>query len=70
MKARIPADVDMPDRIFFGLTFRQISIVALDAFIVWALFVLLANRLEMWAIGVLHKTAAHAVTRVYAEQIA
>lgn len=51
MKARIPADVEMPDRIFFGLTFRQISIVAIDAFSVWGLFILLRERLEMWAIG-------------------
>lgn len=39
MKFRLPANVDMPDRIVAGLTFRQLIIVAADALAIWLLFV-------------------------------
>lgn len=39
MKFRLPANVDMPDRIFAGLTLRQLSILGVDGLLIWLLFV-------------------------------
>jgi PrgI family protein len=35
-RARMPADVDAPDKILYGLTFRQLAILAVAAVILWA----------------------------------
>ena len=45
MKAKIPADIEMPDRIFAGLTIRQLAIAGLSLALVWSCFYLLAARL-------------------------
>jgi hypothetical protein len=38
VKFRLPANVDMPDRIFAGLTIRQLAILGGDALLIWLLF--------------------------------
>ncbi|MGH2726721.1 MAG: PrgI family mobile element protein [Actinomycetota bacterium] len=53
MKARIPADVDMADRIFAGLTARQLVILGGHAFALWALWAATAQRLHPYAFGAL-----------------
>ena len=35
-RARMPADVDAPDKILYGLTFRQLAILAVAAVMLWA----------------------------------
>lgn len=39
MRFRLPANIDMPDRIVAGLTFRQLVIIGIDALLIWLLFV-------------------------------
>lgn len=47
MRARIPADVEMPDRIVGGLTLRQLVIVAADVLGLWSLFLVLQPRVPL-----------------------
>ena len=35
MRVRVPANVDMPDRILAGLTFRQLVVLVADGLLVW-----------------------------------
>ncbi|MGH2767666.1 MAG: PrgI family protein, partial [Actinomycetota bacterium] len=46
MKVRVPANVDMPDRIVAGLTIRQLAILALDGLVLWALFLAAGRALS------------------------
>ncbi|CAN5892478.1 hypothetical protein BH23ACT12_BH23ACT12_20700 [soil metagenome] len=45
MKARIPADVEMADRIFAGLTIRQLAVAGLNLAVLWSCYYLMAPRL-------------------------
>lgn len=45
MRFRLPANIDMPDRIVAGLTFRQLVILAIDALVIWGLFLALGSSL-------------------------
>lgn len=58
VKARMPADVDAPDRVLYGLTFRQLAILAVAAVVIY----------RMWRAldGVLPAPAVLAVTVVAA----
>ncbi len=38
MKFRVPANVDMPDRILAGLSLRQLLILAVDGLLIWTLY--------------------------------
>jgi hypothetical protein len=51
VKFRLPANVDMPDRIVAGLTFRQLVIVAVDALAIWLLFVAFGSSIHLIAFG-------------------
>lgn len=53
MKVRIPADVDMADRIFAGLTARQLAILGGDGLLLLALYVGLGQRVPLPLLGVL-----------------
>lgn len=47
MKFRVPANVDMPDRIVGGLTFRQLMILAAGGVLIWLLYVTLGRFLSL-----------------------
>ncbi len=47
MKARIPADVEMADRIFAGLTIRQLAVAGLNLAVLWSCYYLTAPRLPL-----------------------
>lgn len=53
MRVRVPANVDMPDRIMAGLTARQLLIVGLDGLVIWTLIALLKQFLPPVALGLL-----------------
>jgi len=53
MRARIPADVDMPDRIFAGLTARQIAILGGHLLVLWALWAVIGRHVPLFVFGVL-----------------
>jgi hypothetical protein len=53
VKVRIPADVDMADRIFAGLTARQLAILGGHALLLLALYVGLGQRMPLSIFGVL-----------------
>lgn len=69
MKFRVPANVDMPDRILAGLTLRQLLILGGDGVILWFLYVvfgrhlppqvLAAIALPLAAVGLALATSAH-----------
>jgi hypothetical protein len=46
VKFRLPANVDMPDRIFAGLTIRQLAILGGDALLIWVLFLAVGRSLH------------------------
>lgn len=46
MRVRLPANVDMPDRIFAGLTARQLVIVGLDGLLIWLLYTAIGRTLH------------------------
>lgn len=46
MKFRLPANVDMPDRIFAGLTVRQLAILASDGLLVWLLYLAVGRTMH------------------------
>lgn len=52
MRARVPADVDMPDRIFAGLTLRQLTILSVDVLILWVLYFFFGRRASPILFGV------------------
>lgn len=39
MRVRLPANVEMPDRILGGLTVRQLVIIAADGLVIWLLYI-------------------------------
>ncbi|MGH2705787.1 MAG: PrgI family protein [Actinomycetota bacterium] len=49
MRFRIPANVDMPDRILAGLTARQLVILAGAGLVVWGLYALVGRRVPLAA---------------------
>lgn len=51
MRARVPADVEMPDRIFAGLTARQIAILSLTVLLLWAAYVTVGFRIHIAVFG-------------------
>lgn len=53
MNARVPADVDMPDRIFAGLSARQIVVLGAHLLVIWGLYAALARRVPIAFIGAL-----------------
>ncbi len=53
MNVRVPADVDMPDRIFAGLTARQLVVIGAHVLVIWALYASLAGRVPVAFIGAL-----------------
>ncbi|MGH9168652.1 MAG: PrgI family protein [Acidimicrobiia bacterium] len=52
MKVRVPADVDMADRIFAGLTARQLAILGGDALLLVLLYVAVGARVPLPLLGV------------------
>lgn len=52
MKARIPADIDMADRIFAGLTARQLAILAVHGLVMFAIWQAASTRLPLAAAAV------------------
>lgn len=53
MKVRIPADVDMADRIFAGLTARQLAIIGGHLLVLWALWAAVGGSVPPYAFGAL-----------------
>ena len=53
MRVRIPADVDMADRIFAGLTARQLAILGAHALVLALLYGVLGERLPLPLLGVI-----------------
>jgi hypothetical protein len=54
MRARIPADIDTPDKVAYGLTARQLAILAGAAVLLYGLFTVLSNLVATpVAVGVL-----------------
>lgn len=52
MRVRVPADVDMADRIFAGLTARQLAILGGHGFLLLVLYVTLGERIPLPLLGV------------------
>lgn len=46
MRVRLPANVEMPDRIVAGLTARQLAIIAGDGLLIWLLYVAVGRSLR------------------------
>lgn len=46
-KTKIPADIDQPDRIFAGLTLRQLAILSLDVLVIWVLYKAVGERISL-----------------------
>ena len=51
MKIRIPADVEMPDRILAGLTARQLAILGVHLLGLWAIWLVIGRRLPAYVFG-------------------
>ena len=52
MRVRVPADVDMADRIFAGLTTRQLAILGAHGLVLLALYAVLGERIPLPLLGV------------------
>ena len=52
MKVRVPADVDMADRVLAGLTARQLAILGADALLLWALWASVGRLVPAVAFGI------------------
>src|SRR5947207_10876613 len=50
--ARVPADIDAPDRVLYGLTVRQVAILAATAALLWAAYRLLTPLIPPIAVGI------------------
>ncbi|WP_163511218.1 PrgI family protein [Fodinicola acaciae] len=48
---RLPADVDRPDTLMFGLTGRQLAVLAIAGMGLWGLWMLASRHLPMWLLG-------------------
>jgi len=53
MRTRIPADIDMADRILGRFTARQLAFLAVDAFALWGLWFASGTHLPLVAFGIL-----------------
>lgn len=53
MRVRVPANVDMPDRILAGLTARQLLIIGFDGLLIWTLIALGKQFLPPIVLGVI-----------------
>ena len=53
MKARIPADIDMADRILGRFTARQLTLLGCDALALWVLWFAIGKHLPLVAFGIL-----------------
>ncbi len=53
MRTRIPADIDMADRILGRFTARQLALLACDAFALWGLWFVFGRHLPLVAFGIL-----------------
>lgn len=60
MRVRVPANIDMADRIFAGLTLRQLAILSADALLLWLLFFAVGEHLPPVAFGVVAAPVAAA----------
>lgn len=60
MRVRIPADVDMADRIFFGLTARQLAILGGGLFVLWGVWLSAGERLGPYGFAALSMPVAGA----------
>lgn len=52
MKVRVPADVDMADRVLAGLTARQVAILGADALLLWMLWATLGQLVPAFVFAV------------------
>lgn len=52
MKVRVPADVDMADRVLAGLTARQVAILGVHALALWGLWAAVGRFIPAYAFGV------------------
>ena len=52
MRVRVPADVDMADQIFAGLTARQLAILGAHGLVLLALYAIVGERLPLPVLGV------------------
>lgn len=52
MRVRVPADIDMADRIFAGLTARQLAILGAHGLVLLTLYALLGERIPLPVLGV------------------
>jgi PrgI family protein len=52
VRVRVPADVDMADRIFAGLTARQLAILGAHGLVLLGLYAVLGKRVPLPALGV------------------
>lgn len=52
MRVRVPADVDMADRIFAGLTARQLAILGAHGLLLLALYAVLGERIPLPVLGI------------------
>ncbi|MEX2555560.1 MAG: PrgI family protein [Actinomycetota bacterium] len=53
MKVRVPADVDMADRVLAGLTARQVAILGAHALVLWGLWVVAGRFIPAFVFGVI-----------------
>ena len=53
MRVRVPADVDMADRIFAGLTARQLAILGAHGLLLLTLYAVLGERMPLPVLGVI-----------------
>jgi hypothetical protein len=51
VRVRVPADVDMADRIFAGLTARQLAILGAHGLVLLALYAVLGERIPLPLLG-------------------
>ncbi len=60
MSTRIPADVDMPDRIFAGLTARQLAILSCCGLLLWGMYMTFGAEIPLVAFGAMAAPVAAA----------
>lgn len=60
MNTRIPADVDMPDRIFAGLTARQLAILSCCGLLLWGMYMTFGAKIPLVAFGAIAAPVAAA----------
>ena len=60
VNTRIPADVDMPDRIFAGLTARQLAILSCCGLLLWAMYMTFGKAIPLVIFGAIAAPVAAA----------